>query len=304
MHGGSMKRAASFRRTWVAPRSLVPMVLVASGLALAGCSGAEVVLKIPVSTGCKEVPLKECDELTDGLLLYVEGKQEEAKPRVAKAVSANSPADLRRFVGFLQSLRGLTGAEGYLKPVFEVADFSNYQAAQAEAAQYAAPPGPGLAPSGPPLTPMVAAPVQSTVVPVAAVAPIAPAGPSRMVTADTDPKQIDGGAIAPLSSPGRGPCGPLLGSSGTTCARAVDGPFVVTDVHMSGECDASIFVAATSPNGLGTSARWAVTGSTRSVSGSRLLVRKDETLIIGAPDNKKADQRCVVTWAGFRPYAE
>lgn len=290
-----------------AASGLAAIVLLAGTLGLAGCSGAELVLKIPVSAGCKEIPLKECDELTDGLILYVEGKKEEGKPHVAKAVSANSPTELRRFAAFLQSIRGVAGAEEYMQPVFEVAEFIHFAATNAEAAQAAQQGQPLGPPPGqfgqPPIAGPPGAP-SPTVSPPAPPAAAAASGVTRMLTADTDPKQIDGGAVAPLTSPGRGPCGPMLGSAATTCARAVDGPFVVTDVLMSAECDASVFVAATSPNGLGTSARWAVMGSTRSVTGGRLLVRKDETLIIGAPEAKKADQRCVVTWAGFRPYSE
>ena len=165
-------------------------------------------------------------------------------------------------------------------------------------------PTPGMPPATAPIASAQAAGTPVAAPASAPPAPVPPLGPTRTLTADTDPRQIDGGAVAPLSGPGRGVCGPMLGSAATTCARAVDGPFVITDVLMSAECDGSVFVAATSPNGLGTSARWAVTGSTRSVSGGRLLVRKDETLVIGAPEGKKADARCVVTWAGFRPYAE
>lgn len=282
-------------------RTHVPTLMgavAALGVALAGCSGVDVVLKFPVSEGCKEIQLKECDELTDGVLLYVEGKQEEARSHVGKATRANSPTELRRFAAFLLSLKKLAGTEEYMKPVFEIAGLIDYQAAQAEAAQAAG----GAPPLGGPL-PGAAPPAPAPVTAAAPTVPPVPTGPTRAFTADTDPKQLDGGAVAPTSSPGRGPCGPMLGATSTTCARAVDGPFVVTDVLASAECDASVFVAATAPSGLG-APRFALIGP-RTLSGARLLVRKDETLIIGAPDGKtRVDPRCVVTWAGFRPYMD
>jgi hypothetical protein len=280
------------------------MVVVAFGLAPTGCSAVDVVVKVPVAAGCKETGLRECELLADGLVLFVQGEnKKEGQEKIQRATSANSPADLRRFASFLQSMRGVQGIEEYLKPILEVAEFINYSAAQGEAALAAQSPPPGAIPAAPVAAPTAAAFATATVAP-ATPAPVVAA--SRPITADTDPKQLDGGSVAPLTSPGRGPCGPLLGASATTCVRAVDGPFVVTDVHMTGECEASVFAAATAISGIGGGARWAVTANARTVvGGGRMFVRGGETLIIGAPDGKaKADARCIVTWGGFRPYAE
>jgi hypothetical protein len=136
-------------------------------------------------------------------------------------------------------------------------------------------------------------------------------GPSRVITADQDPARIETGVVDsyPLQ------CSSRLSRS-STCARVLDGPFVLTDLRLISlnplsfgavnafvaESDDQIFPMMFRP-------RWQTALAIQDKpsapfipllsSGMRLLVKANEKLYIsGSADNMAAQ----VLWSGFRPY--
>lgn len=143
----------------------------------------------------------------------------------------------------------------------------------------------------------------------------------RVLTADTDPARMEGGTIS--AGAGTFPC-VLPGAPAAWCAKAVSGPFVVTDLETSAGCGAHVIVAALTSR-MAETPRWSLRGAL-AAHGGRLALRHDELLFITAviaapppppaPSAKKAGkhsadppppeepepQHCSVTWAGFHPY--
>lgn len=149
------------------------------------------------------------------------------------------------------------------------------------------------------------------------------------LTADTDPSRLEGGTVsreaeATFACTIPGAPGPAF------CARAVTGPFVVTDLQTSPGCGPHAFASAI--GGKGAAARWTLSGPL-GVHGARMLVAAGEALFVGAvagapppdaapppapapkprrakgiaaptePAAPPSDARCMLTWNGFRPYA-
>lgn len=101
-------------------RSMRPLILMLP--LLWACGGASVVLKSPVESKCTSAGLKGCPEMTDGVLLFVEGKKEEGKVKLMEAAGANTPAKVKKFVKLIKQLNAVPGTGPYMKHVNEVAD--------------------------------------------------------------------------------------------------------------------------------------------------------------------------------------
>jgi hypothetical protein len=101
-------------------RSLRPLILMLP--LLWACGGVSVVLKSPVESKCASAGLKGCPELTDGVLLFVEGKKDEGKVKLEQAAGANAPAKVKKFAKLIKQLNKVPGTGPYMKHVNEVAD--------------------------------------------------------------------------------------------------------------------------------------------------------------------------------------
>lgn len=263
-------------------------------LIASACASAQPALQDPVLTRCNGGGLRDCSELTDGVVLYADGEIDRARAKLWRAGAQNTPDELKRFSLSLQELGASPSADTYAEPLIEVASLLAMQADRA--AQSAPKPPP------PPPSPAPAAPSKAQ--------PDAPPKPPRReiglwITAETDPTRLDGGLAAPGTSPGKVPCGALFGGGAAYCIKATEGPFVVTDLKVVPGCPNELFVAS----GSSTSPRWALLstqGSPLSVHGGRLFVKPGEFLFVGAQAAKiekvSTDARCSVVWSGYRPY--
>ncbi len=114
------------------------------------------------------------------------------------------------------------------------------------------------------------------------------------------------GSISTLSesvSPQREPTKTVceVAGSNSTCVRKGTGPFVITDAVTPVSCKAELFIGASDYTG---KMSWIVQTNAPGFHGARFLLRSDQWLTIatrGVPTNADGDDRCIVTWAGFRP---
>lgn len=93
---------------------LFPMIL--------GCSGAQVVLKSPIESQCGEAGLQGCAEITEGVLLFVEGKEDQGQEKLTKGAAQNAPEKVQKFAQGLRELKKIPGADSYMQPIMKVAD--------------------------------------------------------------------------------------------------------------------------------------------------------------------------------------
>src|SRR5262245_12385114 len=87
--------------------------LVTAPLLLSACGGVSVIFKSPVEEKCGKIPLKGCGEMTEGVIFFIEGKEEEGKVKLEKAAAANAPAKLKKFAKQIKALKKIPGAEKY-----------------------------------------------------------------------------------------------------------------------------------------------------------------------------------------------
>jgi hypothetical protein len=286
----------------------LPIALLAF---VAGCGSSQLRIEAPILARCTTSGVTACPELTGGILLYMDGDVDAARQKLWQAGARNPPEKLLAFAASLEELGASPGAEPYAESMLEVSSLIELQAARAaEASSAAAGPKPAAPPApgpGSPPAPGSASPGEG------APRPGASPPPARIelrpaLTADTDPARIDGGVATPGASPSKVPCGALHArdaKGAAYCVKAIEGPFVVTDLRTSAGCDNELFVAA----GASTSPRWALLGTPASplaVHGARLFVKQGEFLFVGAqaaaPAKISTDARCSVLWSGFRPY--
>ena len=88
--------------------------------ALTGCS-ASMIIKQPVVDQCQGAGLRGCDQLTDGVLAYVDGDQEAGRAKLVAGAAQNNPEDVRKFAQMLTALRDLPGMSEQMGPIGEVA---------------------------------------------------------------------------------------------------------------------------------------------------------------------------------------
>jgi hypothetical protein len=75
-----------------------------------------------VNAGCAKVGLRGCDEMTDGVLLYIQGDNSTAETKINEGAAENAPAQVRAFASQLRLLKSVPGIEHYVAPLMEVAD--------------------------------------------------------------------------------------------------------------------------------------------------------------------------------------
>ena len=98
------------------------MPLVAAPLLTTACGGVSVIFKSPVEEKCGKVPLKGCGEMTEGVILFIEGKDEEGKVKIEKAAASNAPAKLKKFAKMIKQLKKIPGAEKYTATLVKIAE--------------------------------------------------------------------------------------------------------------------------------------------------------------------------------------
>ena len=278
---------------------------------MTGCSAAKVVLKAPIDDRCSATGLRGCPDITDGMLLYVEGDKAGAVRKLLVGAAQNSPADLQKLAKALDDLKTLPGAESYVAALDEAVSLMVEQAG--------------------PITPS-----QSNSAPQKSnqeeqETPDSLDQPLRtVVTADTDPRQVTTVVASGVhSGPKIGWCADLAGEP-AACRGTARGPLFLTDVESLGRQCEGQFVAVTR----GREARFVLDGPFQ-IHGARIFLGPGEVLVVGqrerraapAPPEKsegrtgkpapvpqsqdailleKSDPQyeCKLLWSGFVPYAK
>lgn len=233
---------------------------------LYGCSSVQIILKPPVESECGSAGLKGCPELTEGVLLYVEGEEAKGKDKLLRGAAENAPAKVRKFAQALKELNKIPGASNYMKQVMKVADIL----ASAKGADDAGPPG----------------------------ATARRGGGSPGASDGVDDDRRLGGVVSPATSRDRAACG-ALGAFGS-CMFVAAGPLVLTDLTTNAGCPAETVVGVLKLSGLLDLPRWAARNP-HGMGSERAVVRAGESLFFGVQASGANDARCGLTWAGFRP---
>jgi hypothetical protein len=255
--------------------------LLIASLGCVGCGSA--MLKPPISEGCKSSGLKGCDDITDGVIAFVDGDQQKGTVAIAKGAAANAPGELQAFITVLRNLEKIPGTSSFMKPIMEVVAIL-----EAKVEEGGGPPGATSAgESG------GAAEAQRTTVAAPTITL-----PDRLtiVTAAHDLDNLVSGTVTPSKHPHIRDCGELLpyGEGNARCLRLRKGPFVVTDLSSTPSC--KLFVAAGDPDD---GADWILSDGLN-VHGARLVVKEGRRVVVGVLRGE--DENCSLTYGGFRPY--
>lgn len=310
MGSSSSMRAPPTPRIAAATTAALSAPLLAFALLTGACGPSYGMIHAPVYARCAAAGVGACDEMTNSIVLFADGDVDAARQGLWRAGSRSSPEKLRAFAAALLELGASPGAEAYADSMLQVSSLLEIQADRAEKS---APPAASATASA------SAAAGASKTEGVRARSGDRRSAPLRtgharasIVTAETDPTRLEGGMAAPGASPAKVVCAPLNVSTSASvsafCIKAIEGPFVVTDLRAGAGCGDDLFVAA----GRSTTPRWAILlrssdprGSP--IHGARLAVKEGEFLFVGAqaasPAKVSADPRCSVLWSGFRPYA-
>jgi hypothetical protein len=252
------------------------------------------VIKPPVEQKCSSYGLRGCDQLVDGVVLYVNGDKDAAMLALKRGAAANSPAQLRPFAGAIKSvISGETGQE-----IAEI--LSGDVQAPAAAVVVTATTNMDGATTGP-----ASAPSSGAAAPPSGAAPSVPRTDPVLenlelaLAAAVDPSRLFTESVSPQREPTKTVC--EVAGSNSTCVRKGTGPFVITDAITPSACKADLFIGASDYTG---KMSWLVQTNSPGFHGARFLLRSDQWLTVaarGVPTNTDGDERCIVTWAGFRP---
>lgn len=194
--------------------------LVATGCGAAG--SASLMLRAPVTQQCQQVPLQGCDELSEGVLLYLSGEKEEGRAKLVQGAAKNAPADLQKYASTLRALEQMPGAQKFMQPLGEVTAILTRAST--------------LPKGGPDISPQ---PVSVAEAPKSDVART-PSGPSafqgaRLLTADTDVARMRFGTLASPSE-SHAWCNHVAESA--RCELVRRGTLVLTDlVSVGSRCE-------------------------------------------------------------------
>lgn len=258
------------------------MRVFALGIAFAigGCSTAtSLVVKPPVVSKCEEAGLKGCDDLADGVILYVEGDKKEGEKKLRAGVAKNSSTRVRRYAALLKVVASLPQLGSYGKAVGEVCDLLADET------------GGALAPEEEKAAKAEAKPKGDE------------AGDARGVGATG----LRTSTVVPAANPLAYTCAPFGAFStpqgAALCQQVTVGPLIITDVQVGAGCPNDLFLLAGKPS----KPRWFVFAPTGGVSihGAKFVLKPDEALTIGvrstSEEGFKKDPACSVTWAAQEP---
>jgi hypothetical protein len=243
-----------------------------TGCAFVACSASQLVLKAPLEDQCSDAGLRGCPELTDGILLYVQGEREEATSKLKSGAAKNAPDELREFAKKIRLLKSIPGVDKYAEPLLEVADL------------LASEPG----------------------------GKSSKTAEARSEGTSTDGSKEPGrpkgtaGATVPSADTRSRKCN-LYGDaswqanfSTGRCVNIAMGPATLTDLQTTGACRDELAVGAGDPH----SPTWvliAKPSAALSIHGARYVAQEDESLfVIQAGPNVDALSQgidCVVSWA-------
>jgi len=284
---------------------------VAFAVAISGCGSASLVLEAPIADQCTGAGLRGCDQLTEGVLLYVDGKKAEGEEKIRQGVVQNAPEDVQRYASLVRTLAELPGASSFSGPILEVTAFL-------EAKPPAVSAGAVLADAPATGASTATAEQRAAAASLAAVAlPNAPGGPTYTVTADTDPSQTRHG-IGKAPTERQPWCAGALGDS-VRCRALAHGPLYVSHVFATGpDCEGQSIAVVRHGK------PWLHVQNAEALRGTRIAIEKSDTLVLVqrqkstvSRDSKgkrakdtdvveleEADPRlsCDVYWSGFAPY--
>jgi hypothetical protein len=279
--------------------------------------GARYVLEKPIADKCSGTGLRGCSELTDGILLYVEGDRSGASRRIVSAAAANEPDDVRAFAERLRTISRLPGTESFSAPLKDVIDLLANAPADNPVARRAMTKrrGPVAMPSADEETEADVASRSNgqvandahRIVPAKHVVPKPPSDPPHPDAFDFTHWHTE--STVPMVNVSGRPCAPggaftpfVDGTKGR-CVRLLRGPLVVTDLHAPGGCSADMFVVG----GNLSEPRWMMNvpaNSALHVSNAVLLVGEHDYMVIGtmasSESKLKGDIRCSITWTAWK----
>ncbi len=240
----------------------------------------------PISQGCNQSGLKGCPELTDGIVLYIEGDKSGSKKKIFKAAVKNGPKELQAFVDTLKALNQIPGVGDHMKPIMEVVAMLDDSIAAQRATQ-----AKGGDPSRGDGAPSPSKTGASTDV-------------FMVALPDNDVLSIRTLTVMPANDTRAKDCGTSVPIDGMAakCITVRLGPFIITNIvggQDRGRCQ--LFVGSgelrqplRTPD---VTMKWVIF-SPFNVNGGRLRVRGDRRLIVGVV---AADKNCWVTISGFNP---
>jgi hypothetical protein len=272
-----------------------------------GCGGsASLVLKTPVSKQCASVGLLGCDELSDGVLLYAEGKGREGAEKLQAGAAQNAPEKIKEFAELLETLSNLPGAGKYAGAISEVVATLTLTAS-----------------SSPTGAPSISSAGSLAELPSSSALDRSARG---AVTADTDVAQHRSGLAEIPSYPPEW-CAKF--GKGTSCLLVARGPLFLTDARAPAADCKGQFLAIISGGQVAVELK-----SPLSIHGGRILVPTGAALVLGQrpeppqeptnsaekPAEKSADKpdeesevvtlddvapewSCSLYWSGFVPYS-
>ena len=293
--------------------------------ATCGCASGRVVLEKPIADQCQTSGLKGCPELTEGVLLYIEGDQQNAVHKLHLAVNANEPEEVLAFADALKTISQTPGAGQMTAPIQQVISVLATEARRAGDTKTIASrkPAGGARITGRRRSDEEETDPSERAEPIAGRSAVEPAASTKTASVASSPSalsvrltDLEGSTVIPALDETNRPCAlvGMMSPSGTStkgfCVRATKGPLVVTDVYSASACPAELFALAVTLPGDLSAPRWALYGAplnSINVTGGNLVVRETEYLIIGTmsvlEQKIKRDVRCSITWSGWRPGA-
>jgi hypothetical protein len=103
---------------------------IAIAATLVACAGARVVIERPIAQQCESTGLKGCPDLTEGVLLYIEGDQQNGIHKLHLAVNENEPDEVLSFANSLKTIAQIPGAGQFAAPIMQVVDILASEAKQ------------------------------------------------------------------------------------------------------------------------------------------------------------------------------
>lgn len=79
-------------------------------------------LQSPIANQCKESGLKGCDNITEGVLSYINGDKEKGKNKIIKGASENAPQEILLFSDKLKTVSQIPGLESFAEPLAEISN--------------------------------------------------------------------------------------------------------------------------------------------------------------------------------------
>jgi len=253
-----------------------------------GCGGAQLILQQPITDQCEGAGLHGCDDLTAGVLLYVDGRQQEGIGKIEQGVAANmeAPEKLKRFAEGIKALKQVPGAGQYvaqIEPILDILTRAADDAGKRKVAQNAEDSDDddsGDAASHPSAASR-ARPSQKTSRPTAGVIVAVPG--------DTDQCNALGRTRA------------VMPSRETICVAVLTSIRELTDVQISPACPHDVIVLAGDPE-LPTWFLYAPASTGLSVHGANYPLLESQALVV-ALQRRDADRAwnevgCAVAWSG------